>query len=91
VGVDNSKCIDSLLLSIKIFVTKLFDKCIVLCLSYSIFFDKFIALKINFSIIINKLISKDFYAMLLSIQIFVTINVSFFASPIPYFAINSSH
>ncbi len=71
-GVNNSKCIDSLLLSIKIFVTKLFDKCIVLCLSYSMFFDKFIALKINFSIILNKLIFKDFYAMLLSIQIFVT-------------------
>jgi hypothetical protein len=32
-------------LSIQIFVTKLFDKCIVLCLSYSIFFDKFIAVK----------------------------------------------
>ncbi len=49
VGVDNSKCIDSLLLSVVILVTKLFDKCIVLCRSYSIFFDKFIALKINVS------------------------------------------
>ncbi len=72
VGIDNSKCIDSLLLSIEIFVTKLVDKCIVFCLSYSIFFDKFIALKITVSIILKKSLSKNFYAMLLSIQIFVT-------------------
>ncbi len=34
-GIDNSKSIDSLLLSVQM---KLFDKCIVLCRSYSIFF-----------------------------------------------------
>jgi hypothetical protein len=51
VGIDNSKSIVPLLLSVLIFITNLFDNCIILCLSYSIFFDKFIGLKINFSII----------------------------------------
>jgi len=49
------------------FVTNLFDKCIILCRSYSIFFNKFIAVKINVSIILNKSLSKDFYAMLLKV------------------------
>ncbi len=69
-GIDNSKSINSLLLSVQIFLKKLFDKCIILCRSYSIFFDKFIALKINISIILNKSISKDFYAMLFRLQRF---------------------
>jgi hypothetical protein len=38
VGIDNSKSIDSLLLSVLSFVNNLFDNCIVLCRSYSIFF-----------------------------------------------------
>jgi hypothetical protein len=71
-----SKDFYAMLLSIKIFVTKLFDKCIVLCLSYSIFFDKFIALKINVSIILNKSFSKDFYAMFLTFIEFATIIAS---------------
>jgi hypothetical protein len=60
VGIDNSKSINPLLLSVLIFLTNVFDKCIVLCLSYSIFFDKFIGLKINVSIILNKSLPKDF-------------------------------
>jgi hypothetical protein len=58
------------------FVTNVFDKCIVLCRSYSIFFDKFIAVKINVSIILNKSLSKDFYAMLLTFIEFATIIAS---------------
>ncbi len=75
-GIDNSKYIDSLLLSVVIFVTNLFDKCIILCHSYSIFFDKFIALKINLSKILNKSLTKDFYAMLLTFIEFATIIAS---------------
>ncbi len=76
-GINNSKSIDLLLLSVQILVTKLLDKCIVLCHFCSIFFDKFIALKINISIILNKLLSKDFYAMLLTFIEFARIIASF--------------
>jgi hypothetical protein len=76
VGVDNSKCIDSLLLSVVLFVTNLFDKCIVLCRSYSIFFDKFVGLKSNVSIILNKSFPKDFYALVLTFIEFGTIIAS---------------
>ncbi len=75
-GVDNSKCNDSLLLLVIIFVTNLFHKCIVLCRSYSIFFYKFIALKINVSIVLNKSLPKDFYAMFLTFIEFAMIIVS---------------
>ncbi len=75
-SVDNSKCIDSLLLLVVIFVTNLFNKCIVLCRSYSIFFDKFIGLKSNVSIILNKSLPKDFYAMVLTFIEFATIIAS---------------
>ncbi len=60
-GIDNTQSIDSLPLSVLIFVMNLFDKCIILCHSYSIFFDKFIVLKSNVSIILNKSLPKDFY------------------------------
>jgi len=59
-----------------IFVTNLFDKCIILCLPYSIFFDKFIGLKINVAIILNKSLTKDFYAMVLTFIEFATIIAS---------------
>jgi hypothetical protein len=39
----------------------MFDKCVFLCLSYSIFFYKFIGLIINIAIILNKSLSQDFY------------------------------
>jgi hypothetical protein len=60
----------------RIFVTNLFDKCIVLCCSYSIFFDKIIGLNSNVSIILNKLLPKDFYAMVLMFIEFATIIAS---------------
>ncbi len=60
----------------RIFVTNLFNKCIVLCRSYSIFFDKFIALKIKVSMILNKSLPKDFYAIFLTFLEFATIIVS---------------
>ncbi len=68
--------IDSLLLSVLIFVTNLFDNCIVLCLSYTIFFDKFIGLKINAAIILNKSLPEDFYVMFLTFIEFPTIIAS---------------
>jgi hypothetical protein len=55
-----------LLLLVLILVTNLFDNCIVLCLSYTIFFDKFIGLKINVAIILKKSLPQDFYAMFLT-------------------------
>ena len=76
VGIDNSKCFDSLLLSVLIFITNLFNNFIVLCLSYSIFFNKFIGLKINATIILNKSLPKDFYAMFLTFVEFPTIIAS---------------
>jgi hypothetical protein len=75
-GINNSKNIDSLLLLVLIFVMNHFDKCIILCLSYSIFFDKFIRLKINVSVILNKSLLKDFYAMFLTVIEFATIIAS---------------
>jgi hypothetical protein len=73
VGIDNSKSIDSLLIPVLIFVTNLFDNCIILCLSYSIIFYKFIGLKINVAIILNKSLPEDFYAMFLTFIEFPTI------------------
>jgi hypothetical protein len=75
-GIDNSKSIDLLLLSVLILVTDLLDNCIVLCLSYSIFFDKFIGLKINIAIILNKSLPQDFYSMFLTFIEFATIIAS---------------
>ncbi len=63
----------SLLLSVLIFVTNLFDNCIVLCLPYSIFFDKFIGLKFNLAKFLNKSLPTDFYAMFLTLIEFVMI------------------
>ncbi len=70
-GIDNSKIIDLLHLSVLIF-----DNCIVLCLPNSIFFDKFIGLKINVAIILNKSLPTDFYAMLLTFLELATIIAS---------------
>ncbi len=75
-GIDNSKSIDSLLLSVLLFVTKLFSKFIVLCRSYSIFFVIFIGLKSNVSIILNKSLPMDFYGMVLTLIEFATIIAS---------------
>ena len=71
-GIDSFKSIGSLILSVLIFVSNLFDKCLVLCLYYSIFFNKFIGLKTHVSIISNKLLPKNFYAMFLTFKEFAT-------------------
>ncbi len=72
-GIENSKSIDSLLLSVLIFVTNLFDKCIVFFAAPILFFlDKFIGLKSNVTLIFNKSLPKDFYAMVLSFIEFAT-------------------
>jgi hypothetical protein len=76
VGIDNSKTIDPLLLSVLIFVTNLFHNCFVIWRSYSIFFDKFIGLKINIAIILNKSLPQDFYAMFLTVLEIATIIAS---------------
>ncbi len=65
-----------MLLSVLIFVMNMFDKCVVLCLSYSIFFYKFIGLKSNVAIILKKSLSQDFYAMFLTFIEFAMIITS---------------
>jgi hypothetical protein len=57
--------IDSLLLSVLIFVTNLFNNFIVLGLSYSIFFDKFIGFKNKRCNNLKQITSQGFYAMFL--------------------------
>jgi hypothetical protein len=73
VGIENTKCIDSLLLSVLLFVMNLLDKCI--CSLPLLFINSF-GLIINVSIILKKPLPQDFYAMFLTFIKIATINTS---------------
>ena len=88
VGIDNSESNGSLLLSVLVFVTNLFDNFIVLRLSYSIFFANFIGLKIHFAILLNKSILTSFYAMFSTFIEFPTIIASLILWVLTFLKIN---